>query len=233
VSRRTGVFGLGVLTILLVSPAAAAPVEAPGDIFVVDFTLTRNNTVNMSQVAMTDGESTDFGSHDAQEPNYRLTVAAANGSVLFAQGLKIDFTVYPYPQEPRTVDDRDFYWRLPYMADAHHIELRDVETAETVFRINLTDRFCGFDQACSGFCDGKEVDVDCTCGDGVCQDIENTEPCGDDCGDQSSGTSGGSGGIGGGDGQGEIDIVVMGMVVLIAMVIGTAVVYLWREVAIE
>lgn len=47
----------------------------------------------------------------------------------------------------------------------------------------FTKELCSnFDNTCSSYCSGKGVDVDCTCGDGVCQeDANERELCPKDC----------------------------------------------------
>lgn len=182
------VLQLGIVVALLCMTApptvAADAVEIPGDIFVLDLTLMRNGTVNMSSVTIEEGQPTNFGEHDAQEPTHRLTMLSQDGEELYSQGLKIEFKVYPYGRDPYFIDERDFYWRLPYMQNASRVQLRDLEADDTVFTINLTDRFCAYDQQCPAFCAGKNVDADCTCGNDVCEEHENVELCRQDCGDR-------------------------------------------------
>lgn len=212
--------------------AAAEDVEIHGDIFVLNFELYRNGSVNMSSVTIEDGQPTNFGEHDAQTPTHRLTVESRDGEEIYTQDLKIDFKVYPYGGDPYFVDKRHKYWRLPYNDDAKQIELRDLSADEAVFSIDLEDKFCSRDRQCPAFCEGKTIDTDCTCGNGACDDNENAETCEEDCTDRSAGGIVETGEMDDVGWEG-VNIVVIITAVILLIVIAFLAVRAWREVEIE
>lgn len=215
-------------------------------VFTLDVTLYSEGGGELRDYAMESGYADKFRGHDAYEPTHRLVVTDRNGEQVFTQDLHVRFEIHPYGQEHYPVPERNFTWQLPYHEDAKNITLYDLPydaghnhsehdhstddtgERETVFSIDLEEEFCQSDGECPAFCDGKGVDIDCSCGDGLCQPHESEDTCPEDCAADTGGEDPGAG-----QDDGGFSLLFIGMGVIVLLVIGVLVLYVWRGVDIE
>ncbi len=239
---------LVVVALVVASPAAAAdddPLQATYDIFTVEFMLFNEGGGNWSAVDIAEGTATNLVEYDRDSfpTTHQIVITGQDGEELWSRDLGISFEVHPYGGEHYERDKREFYWRVPYFQEASTIDMYELEapddpsTRKQVFSIDLEDEFCSLDGACPAFCDGKQVDVDCTCGDGTCQDHEDQELCGEDCGpgrtvDGGDGSDSGTG-VDIAGGEDGVDIRFIAIIVIVVALIGMLLVYSWRHVEIE
>jgi len=174
--------------LLLVTPAASE------DKLMVDATFYNNSSAHIDSVEILEAERTT--PLRKVSSNFTVTVVdnrsrtVTEGPVPLSFYTNVRTTEGGYTIEKERVDRRLF---LEYDEKAVSIVIRN--DGEKEAEIDLTSELCeNFDDACSSYCDGKGVDTDCTCGDGVCQNSTNErELCLEDCRDRTEPTaSGGS-----------------------------------------
>lgn len=198
--------------VVLVILLALAPLVAADDvndeerIFTLDITLYEAGGGELEDVDIQEGTVTNFANFEVAEPTHELLITDRDtGDTLFQQDLHVSFALHPTPvnesvdTELGTVEEQEYFWRLPYDWSAKNLTLYEFERGDTdghdhdveidhdtrdvVFTVDLEDEFCSGepDGECRSFCDGKQVDVDCSCGDGVCHPHESEETCPEDC----------------------------------------------------
>lgn len=152
------------------------PVVSATQVFYVQLEVHKNETAEIKNIQVIDGEEQDY--YGTEGP-YNFYAANRNGEVLWSQERKMNWVILTNPPTP--TDTLLVSLRIPYNKSASVIGVE--KKGDTVIEENITERLCGYDNACSSYCSGKGVDPDCTCGDGVCQSHENAEICFEDCGE--------------------------------------------------
>lgn len=115
--------------------------------------------------------------------NPDLSVLAVNTSSTYRYDTNISFRQWRPSTEQYIVQDSvTLHVSVPLGGGATDITvLRDGDPAATVTDGMLAAAICTADGVCTSYCDGRERDRDCTCGDGVCQAGENVTTCLQDC----------------------------------------------------
>lgn len=112
-----------------------------------------------------------------------VEVLAQNTTVLFSAPVPVSFVEYTNTYPSSATEDAAFTQStlyLPYQPNAAAIQF--THDNRIISKVNLTRRICVPDGTCSEYCSGREADIDCTCGDGICQSSTNEkELCLQDC----------------------------------------------------
>ncbi len=229
--------------ILLLSPTTTAFNPERG-LFTLDLTLYSGDVDgDVHNVSISEGKETDFARFERNDPTHRIVMTAQNGTELFSQDVYVGFNTQPWGIEESTVTEQQFYWRLPYHRNAQIITIygfpqriggqngSDTGTGdvgqEIAVSIDLEDRFCHVerDGVCRQYCDGKQLDADCSCGDSTCQDYESVDTCPGDCMDDTD-VANPSGTV---EEDNGISRIVLGVIVLVLLLVGVAGIYLWAR----
>lgn len=224
--------GLALLVLAALVPGAAAAEEATPR-FYVDINFTRSGgdvDAAVGTVAIREATTTSPLYHVRE--NVTLEVVAENGTVLLSGPVPVSFVEYantypPSDAETSNATGAELY--LPYSREA--VRLRVHHAGDLIADVNLVDRLCTADGTCSSYCDGRAVDVDCTCGDGTCQAVEDAQSCAADCVTSRPGGGDDGGGDGGTDGGGGgLDTGTIALYLVVGLVAVGLIVYLARRV---
>ncbi len=239
-----------VLLLLAVASFVAAaddedPLQTTYEIFVVDFVLYSAGGGEWNEVDVQEGTTLSLSEYaaDGVPITHQIVITDREGEELWSQDLGISFEVHPYGGEHYERDEREFYWRIPYFQDAKTITVyesvqEDDVGREVVFAIDLEDELCGYDRACPGFCDGKQIDLDCTCGDGTCHDHETEENCPDDCKEGfteyvEQATERGPGDYEASAEEDRRGVMITVSILIVLLLVGGLTVFLWKRTEIE
>lgn len=150
--------------------------------FNLEFTFYKNNTAKIDLIEISELPPSSF--HEFVPGPYRIALISKSGEILWEKNTEIEMIVFDEIglKEPYVYESREFFWRLPYMAEAEKI--RFSYGNEIIFEVNLPEEFCkDRDALCPEFCKDKG-DLDCLkCGDGICslEINENYKNCEQDC----------------------------------------------------
>lgn len=141
----------------------------------------RNGTVEFRDLRINHVDEVRNISSSGNE--FRL-VARHSGEEYWSLSKNLSFVKWYSPYgEYREIEKVIDMVRIPARNDS--IELAFYRNGERKLEINtsnLTSSLCVRDGVCKSFCRGKEADVDCTCGDDICQESLNEEEfCPEDC----------------------------------------------------
>ncbi|MDY6788386.1 MAG: hypothetical protein SVV03_00315 [Candidatus Nanohaloarchaea archaeon] len=131
----------------------------------------------------TDQESRLSGFYRLGGENYSVVVESAEGEILFSGVIPLDLVSHGYTSNGSSIQEvenitKDLW--LPYDRDGEILRIE--QDGETVEQVDIPGRLCRNDGSCSSYCSGREIDPDCTCGDGTCQSSLNEEEiCPKDC----------------------------------------------------
>jgi hypothetical protein len=120
------------------------------------------------------------------DENYSLKGVSNNKSEILSYKLPVSYLNYVNTRQggfkvTKNKVEKNIF--IPYEASIETLQVwRDGEKED---EYNLERKLCGYDGQCNSYCLGKGIDVDCTCGDSVCQDNESEELCPSDCGESS------------------------------------------------
>lgn len=161
---------------ILISGANAIPV-IEGEV-----TAYRNGTVSFNDLRINQVE--EISINEGYGNNLKIE-ALSSKEEFWNYNKELTFKKYIMPiGKYRTVNKRINMIRIPAnYTETRIIFYRNGSEKLTVTQEDLNSRLCSnFDNKCSSYCEGKGVDVDCTCGDGVCQESSNErELCSQDC----------------------------------------------------
>lgn len=148
--------------------------------FVLDVTFHNNTTTQINDVSVVDVPRTTSFYH--VDENVSLDARDGSGNYLYTEPIGLSFSNYIRTQdggievESETVQ-KDLY--IPYNRSIEQFDIRFNDTVTA--SVSLPTRLCINDGTCTAYCDGRGIDVDCTCGDSTCQDHESDELCPQDC----------------------------------------------------
>jgi len=161
--------------------------------------VTYGDSIRLSLTAYQDG---DIQLRDAElmraerdpptDSDYRIELQGKDGETLYSHRFSPFFATSGsggnLSGNGSTVDSRNITLYLPFNESTWYLTaFHDTEQKD---RLTLPDLFCQQDGTCSSYCDGKQEDIDCTCGDSVCDSIESPETCYRDCRTDDPGTGG-------------------------------------------
>ncbi|AOV94773.1 hypothetical protein AQV86_02500 [Nanohaloarchaea archaeon SG9] len=150
--------------------------------FLVDATFYDNESAKINNVKILDATRTTALRHVGA--NFSIKALSTDKKTEIDGKVPISFTNHVrtseggYETEKEEIQKNLF---LEYQKNITEIKIfyEDEEKASYNLKDNLC---CDFDNTCTSYCDGKEVDVDCTCGDEICQKSTNEqELCPEDC----------------------------------------------------
>lgn len=167
---------LVILALILFSPNAFSQQS-----FEVDITVNQNGSAIFEDVELTDDGPEEFHGGSGK---YIFKAKNIDGEVLWKQNRSISFFIFTNP--PSQIDNKLQSLSIPYKKEIESIEL--YKDGELILSQEIDKRLCDLDGECSPYCNGKGLDVDCTCGDKVCQNVESQEVCPEDCGGLSQGS---------------------------------------------
>lgn len=151
------------------------PVSAADKVFNIKMTMHKNDTASIDDIEIYDAEKS---SYQEEEGDYKFFIQDSNGETIWRENRSMTWFIMSNP--PKPVDKIPLTVNAPYSKESEIFGVR--KKGEVIKQVNLTSNLCSeFDDSCKPFCDGKGVDPDCTCGDGVCQDFEGQQICPSDC----------------------------------------------------
>jgi hypothetical protein len=230
--KRT-LFLLAATVCLLSITGATAAQEIPSKKFYTEITL-HNNTSKTPDIhtvdIVTSGKTSNLYPLGY---NYSVTLEDEN-TVYFRKNIPVTFTGL-------TVTPRGLYnttkelW-LPYYQNATMLTVR--YDGKVLRRYDMSLRLCEqTDGICSQYCLGKQVDLDCTCGNNACEEIENDRNCPLDClsDEDRQNVDNDNTGNGGGDDQNSTPRIgfSLWMLIPLILILGGIMYYLYREVEIK
>lgn len=158
--------------VLFSTPTIAAQTQ---EVFSAQFDIDRDG--NVSDILL--DTTTDTVSLPQGDGNYSVALIADDGRTFYEESFHISFIRYAIAGGREEVNETVVNMRIPYERNATSIEIRKHDNVlET---IALPERLCVNDGTCRSYCDGRGIDIDCTCGDSVCQEHESEELCPQDC----------------------------------------------------
>lgn len=168
---------IATIAIILLSGAATAEQK-----FLVDATFYNNTSAEINNVRILDADRTT--SLRKVKSNFTIEAADKSGKVLKKGFVPLSFQTNVRTRQGGYVIEKDEVEKrifLKYNRNVTSIQIK--QNGEQKATYDLIKQLCSnYDGECSSYCSGKEVDVDCTCGDGICQQSTNeTELCPQDC----------------------------------------------------
>lgn len=249
------------LIVLIVGlvPAAVAdddPLQTTYDIFTLDFVVYNEGGGDWEELDIAEGTTTNLAPYasDTLPTTHEIVIMSRDGEELLSEDIFVDFEMHPYGGEHFEVDEREFSWRLPYDWDAKNITLYEFERTDSddhghgevevdhsvrdiAFTVDLEDELCQLDGRCRDFCDGKQIDADCSCGDGECHDHETPEICPEDCDPDFVGDAEDITDIGDDEDvteeEGWFGIRTLVILSILIALLGSVILYAWKRVEIE
>jgi hypothetical protein len=190
----------GIIILLLFIPVVIYAQETKNFEFNLEFY--QNDTVILNNFNLIEGRKTEY----LPEGKYSFKLFDEQGSILLEKKFDVKFIIFTEP--PRLLDHIPVILRIPYTSDASKIIFYHDSTI--IYQKEIKDMICNRDKICNGFenylscpedcpsgsrdnycdkildgiCDpdcAKEVDIDCTCGNNICDLKENAENCPKDC----------------------------------------------------
>lgn len=158
------------LTALMISTVTAA------EVFETSFEYHKNGTAELNSIEIKEGEPSRFYG-TGNQTEYILT---GKNKAIWHEKVKYKWIETTAHVAGEFTDEMNVTVRAPYNYSAEKLQIE--REGEKVLEVNLTENLCEFDDKCPSFCSGKQVDLDCTCGDGICQkDLNEREFCQRDC----------------------------------------------------
>jgi len=167
--------------LLLCISALILTVGSAERVFHIEMDLHKNDTAKFNEIELYEnGKPSNYYGNPG---NYSYYLKNKNEEVLWEEERK--FTWFMLSDPPQPIDEIPISKNIPYHSNATIFGLE--KNNNTIIEVNIPDKIClNFDNTCSSYCEGKNADVDCTCGDGVCQESSNErELCPEDCGGNS------------------------------------------------
>ena len=166
---------IAILTLL----AGAASAEKK---FMVEATFYSNNTAEIENLEILEASRTTAFRHVGE--NFTIEAYSGENTLEISGEVPLSFVNHirtsegGYREVEEEIDKNLF---LNYQKNITQIKIMHKNQEKTSY--NLIDNLCSnFDNTCTAYCDGKGVDVDCTCGDDICQESTNEkELCPEDC----------------------------------------------------
>ena len=166
------------ILILLIPLIGAAHAE---DKFRVDATFYNNSSVEINSLQIVkDAERTTA----LNNGEFSIVGVNEDGERVIEGELPVEFLGYVRTQEGGMTYEKTSVNKIVYLNYSKNVTRLHVNTGgEDKASYNIVENKCrNNDSLCSSYCEGKGVDVDCTCGDGVCQESSNErELCSQDC----------------------------------------------------
>lgn len=173
---------IGLLFMLLIGFGSPATY---GKSFKMDLTAYNDGNITIHSISTTMSERSS-----QQEGEYQIKLYDTQGQRLYTHNISPSFKTSGHTvgsgrnlnaTGSEISEMRIGVW-LPYKDSA--VVAKGFYKDEEVSSIDMTAEICSSnDGTCSSYCKGKDVDTDCTCGNDVCEDLENQELCPEDCGD--------------------------------------------------
>jgi hypothetical protein len=158
-----------IAALLVVSGSAQKSFEA-------DITVFKNETAKLDRLEIIESRADKY---QGSEGSFTLEAIDSDGKVVWSQSRRINFYLLTNP--PTKIDSKTQRYSIPFEKEITGLSLK--KDGENIFSANITDRICKYDNKCPSYCSGKSVDVDCSCGNEICENHETKELCFEDCGD--------------------------------------------------
>lgn len=150
--------------------------------FLVDATFYNDNSAEINSVKIIDASRTTSLRHVTE--NFTIQGVNKENQSLKQGSVPLSFINYVrtteggYEEEKERITKRIF---LEYNRNITKIKILHEGTEKAEYNL-ITNLCSNFDNTCISYCDSKGVDVDCTCGDDICQKPTNEkELCPEDC----------------------------------------------------
>jgi hypothetical protein len=164
--------------ILLIFLSGAAHAE---DKFRVDATFYNNSSAEINNLQIVEDADRTTALNRGE---FSLIKTDRDGRRLTVGKLPVDFTGYVRTQEGGLTYEKNSINKIIYLNYSKDIIKLHLNTnGEDKASYNIIRNKCkSSDGLCRSYCKGKKVDVDCTCGDDICQeDLNEDELCPQDC----------------------------------------------------
>jgi hypothetical protein len=145
-------------------------------VFKVELTVNKNDTAKLGNITVQEGTERTY---HGNKGSYHYYLTDKEGEKLWQEKRTMNWYLFTNP--PRPIKSKKVILEIPYEEEALTLKLQ--KNQRILLNTSLTNRLCSnFDNTCISYCDGKGVDVDCTCGDDICQESTNErELCSQDC----------------------------------------------------
>lgn len=166
----------GKITVIILATTALITAVGAEQVFHVELTVNKNDTATLENITVQDGTERNYYGNNG---SYSYSITDKDGEKLWQEKRTMNWYLFTNP--PRPIKSKDVILEIPYHKEALNLILR--KNQRTLVNTTLTNRLCtNFDDTCTPYCNGKGVDVDCTCGDDICQESTNEqELCPEDC----------------------------------------------------
>lgn len=153
-------------------------------IFVIEFILYKNDTVELLDFKISEGTVSLF--HEAGEPNYNIKIISTDKKVLFSQNMHISFYAAPDAYGNISVplvelEKQHIYLKLPFFSNGEKIEL--YHDGKLIFQYII--KWCNKNGICESDKNENYINCfdDCHCGNNICDKIvgETFANCPQDC----------------------------------------------------
>lgn len=172
------------ITLIAVLAVSLASGATFGKSFKIDFVVESDGGMEIDEISITRAERSP-----ERTGNYSLELKDKNNDTVYSYKFDPEFQTSGHTvgsgrrlnATGSEVQRRRMGFWLPYNRSATKIVGK--YSGEIITSVSLTEELCQInDGKCSSYCDGKRVDVDCTCGDDICQESTNErELCAQDC----------------------------------------------------
>lgn len=116
------------------------------------------------------------------DQNFSLKAKGSNGDLILSEEVPITFSNFVRTKSGGFEIEQEKVNSVLYVAYDRDISRFEIyENGQKKSEFKLKNNICVNDGKCSDYCKERGVDIDCTCGDGVCQEHENEELCSEDC----------------------------------------------------
>lgn len=168
-------------TILIILITLITPLTAADQVFHLELTVHSNDTAELESITTFEGQETKYY---GEKGEYSFQLIENNSKKIWEQNRSINWMLMTNPPTP--INTTPVSLNIPYSKSAEGFKLE--KENKSLLNVDLAGHLCkNGDNKCTSFCDGKGLDSDCTCGDGICQESSNEKKtCPEDCSEPES-----------------------------------------------
>ncbi|MFB6174641.1 MAG: hypothetical protein ABEJ87_01550 [Candidatus Nanohalobium sp.] len=173
---------LGILTLIFLLSATLTAAISPVKMFKIEASFTEKGKASIEDINITKTRRTSSSLYETNN-NFSLRLKSKKetvkeGPIPLSFSSPIDTFNSTERRARKENATKIFFFR--YRKSIERIQI--LNNGEVVASRRFTDALCKNNNVCTSYCEGKEVDVDCTCGDNICQkDLNEKELCSQDC----------------------------------------------------